>query len=253
MRIVILSDIHGNDLALDAVLNDVNSKGDVDGYWILGDLVAIGHAPIQVLEKLQTLPNTQFVRGNTDRYVCTGDRPPPTVKEVVADNSLLGQRIEVEGDFCWTQGAVTNTGWLDWLSNLPLEYRTSLPDGTRVLCVHASPKKDGGSGIYPGMKTRDIEGLISGCQDDLICVGHTHRPFNMQVTGKRIINPGSVSNPVGSDIRACYAILDADENGCEINFFRVAYDQQKVIDILARIKHPARRFISGYMRGERTA
>jgi len=72
----------------------------------------------------------------------------------------------------------------------------------------------------------------------------------MRVKGKRIINPGSVSNPVGPDIRACYAILAADENGVEMEFFRVAYDHQKVIEILARINHPARRYITRHLRGE---
>jgi len=250
MRIGILADIHGNDIALIAVLDDIEDKGGVDGFWILGDLVAIGHAPIRVLETFQSLPNTQFVRGNTDRYVCTGDRPPPTEEEVIAEPSLLGQRIEVEGDFCWTLGAVTTAGWLDWLSNLPLEFSTRLPDETRVLCVHASPNQDSGSGIHQNLHEAEIEALISDYQEGLICVGHTHRPFSMRINDKRIINPGSVSNPVGPDVRTCYAILTADENGYEVEFFRVAYDHQKVIEILARINHPARRFITGHLRGE---
>ena len=249
MRIAVLSDIHGNDFALEAVLGDIDSKGGVDGYWILGDLIAIGHAPIKVLETLQCLSNTSFVRGNTDRYVCTGDRPPPTEEEVFANNSLLGQRIEVEGDLCWTQGAATTAGWLDWLSNLPLEFRTQLPDGTSVLCVHASPDQDAGSGVSPEMKDHELESLLSDCQENLICVGHTHRPFSRYVEDKRIINPGSVSNPVGSDPRASYAILYADENGYEFGFYRVEYDYQAVIDILTRIKHPARRFITEHMLG----
>ncbi len=253
MRIGILADIHGNDTALKAVLDDIEDKGGVDGFWILGDLVAIGHAPIKVLEMLKYLPNIQIVRGNTDRYVCTGDRPPPTAEDVIADPSLLGRRIEVEGDFCWTQGAVTTAGWLDWLSNLPLEFRGRLPDGTSVLCVHASPNQDGGSGIYPNIKQSALETLISDCQEDLICVGHTHRPFSMRFEDKRIINPGSVSNPVGPDVRACFAIIETDENGYEVGLYRVAYDHQKVIEILMRIHHPARKFIIGHLLGERMA
>ncbi|MFC1997647.1 metallophosphoesterase family protein [Chloroflexota bacterium] len=253
MRIAILADIHGNDIALKAVLDDVKALGEVDGYWILGDLVAIGHAPVKVLESLQDLPNKQIVRGNTDRYVCTGDRPGPTAEQVFAEPGLMNQILEVEGDFCWTQGAVTSAGWLDWLSDLPLEYRTILPDGTRVLCVHASPDKDGGSGIQSKMKQAEIELLLSGCRADLICVGHTHQPFSIQFRAKRIINPGSVSNHVGPDVRASYAILEADENGCEVEFFRVGYDHEKVIDRLEQIKHPARRFIKQHLRGGRIA
>lgn len=253
MRKAILADIHGNDVALKAVLDDVESHGGVDGYWILGDLVAIGPAPIKVLKLLQQLTDARFVRGNTDRYVCKGDRPGPTAEEVIAEPALLKQMLEVEGDFCWTQGAVTTAGWLDWLSDLQLEYRTILPDGSRVLCVHASPDKDGGSGIKSNMKQAESELLLSGCRADLICVGHTHQPFSIQFSAKRIINPGSVSNHVGPDVRASYAILYADENGFEVEFFRVGYDHEKVIDQLDQIKHPARRFIKQHLRGGRKA
>ena len=73
MRIAIFSDIHGNATALDAVLREV---GDVDEYWIAGDLCAIGPDPVGALERVLSLPNTRFVRGNTDRYTYAGQRPP---------------------------------------------------------------------------------------------------------------------------------------------------------------------------------
>ena len=78
MRVALLSDIHGNSIALDAVLSDIEQAGGVDEYWALGDLVALGHDPIGVVERLASLPGLSLVRGNTDRYVVTGDRPPPT-------------------------------------------------------------------------------------------------------------------------------------------------------------------------------
>jgi putative phosphoesterase len=243
MRIAILSDIHGNDIALRAVLDDIKINGDVDAYWILGDLVAIGHAPIKVLEIIQSLSNTAILRGNTDRYICTGDRPLLTAEHVPAGQSLIDLRIEVEADFSWTQGAVTVAGWLDWLSNLPMEYCTKLPDRTRVLCVHASPGQDAGSGVSPETRDRELETLLAGCQEDLICVGHTHRPFSRYLGNQRLINPGSLSNPIGPDRRASYAILEADKSGYEIGFHRVAYDYQAVIDILVQINHPGRRLI----------
>ncbi len=77
MKNALLSDIHGNSVELDAVLEDIKSQGDVDAYWILGDLVAIGPDPVGVLQRLSILPNARFIRGNTDRYVVTGDRPHP--------------------------------------------------------------------------------------------------------------------------------------------------------------------------------
>ncbi len=252
MRIALLADIHGNDVALQAVLADIENQGAVDAYWILGDLVAIGHAPIKTLERLSKLPNARFVRGNTDRYVCTGERPRPSPDEVKANTELLPTLLEIEGNFAWTQGAVTSAGWFEWLSSLPLELRETLPDGTRVLCVHAAPNTDGGDGIQPTSSEAEVQALLTDSEADLVCVGHTHVPFDMQVRGKRVINPGSVSNPPAADVRASYAIISAHEQGYRVEQRRVDYDQEQVIEMLLRIRHPAAEFIIKHLRGELT-
>ena len=110
LRIALLADIHGNRLALDAVLDDVERRGGADEYWVLGDLVALGPQPVEVLERLQELEKAVFVRGNTDRYVTTGERPGPTAKEVQADLALLPVYAEIAASFGWTQGAVAAGG-----------------------------------------------------------------------------------------------------------------------------------------------
>ncbi len=250
MRIALLADIHGNDVALDAVLADIENQGGVDAYWILGDLVAIGHAPIKTLERLSKLPNARFVRGNTDRYVCTGERPQPTLDEVKANTELLPTMLEIEANFAWTQGAATVAGWLEWLADLPLELRETLPDGTRVLCVHAAPGTDDGHGIRTMFSEAEVQALLDDCGADFICVGHTHVPFDMRIHGKRVVNPGSVSNPPGSDVRASYAVISAHEQGYRVEQRRVDYDQERVMAILRRIRHPAAKFIIKHLRGE---
>ncbi len=252
MRIALLADIHGNDVALQAVLADIEGRGGADAYWVLGDLAAIGHAPIKTLERLSGLPHARIVRGNTDRYVCTGERPSPTLDEVQADIGLLPTLVEVEADFCWTQGAVTVAGWFEWLSKLPLEWREVLPDGTRALAVHAAPGTDDGHGIRLTMSEAEIRPLLSNCQAGLICVGHTHRPFDIRIDDKHVVNPGSVSNPAGPDVRANYAVLSAHEQGYRVEHRRVDYDQEIVIKALQRIRHPATDFITKHLRGEMT-
>jgi putative phosphoesterase len=251
MRIAILSDIHGNDIALRAVLEHIEEQGGVDAYWVLGDLVALGHAPVKVLEMLREVPNVKIIRGNTDSYICNDTRPRPSIDDVKADINLLKQLVEVEGNFSWTKGAVTCAGWLAWLSRLPIEYRDKLPDGTQVLCVHASPGRDDGSGIRESMDQREIEALLLGAQESLICVGHTHRPFSITVNNKHIVNPGSISNPLGKDVRASYAILEASELGYKVELLRVDYNQGAVIEQLEGMRHPARRSIIKHLRGER--
>lgn len=127
-----LSDVHGNRIALEAVIADGRERG-VDRWWALGDLVAVGPDPVGVLELLADLPDVVVTRGNTERYVVTGDRPPPRPEDVRSDSGLLGLFAAVEASFSWIRGAVAAHGWLPWLAGLPLEVRAELDDGTRLL------------------------------------------------------------------------------------------------------------------------
>lgn len=250
MRIALFSDIHGNAVALDAVLADIEAEGGVDEYWVLGDLVAVGPQPIAVLERVTALPNVRFVRGNTDRYVTIGDRPPPSADDVRADQTRLFAFGEVAETMAWTQGAVMATGWLPFFDALPIEQRLTLPDGTRLLGVHAAPGKDGGDGLRPDYAEAYLHEQVAGCDADLVIVGHTHWPMNRRLGATHAVNLGSVSNPQVPDRGAWYGILEADAQGYHLQQYSVAYDHDAVIAALAAARHPAPNFIERYMRGE---
>jgi len=250
MRIALFADIHGNSIALDAVLADIRAQGGVDETWVLGDLAAIGHDPLGVLERLERLPKTRFVRGNTDRYIVTGELPRPSLAEVEQDATLLPKLIQVARSFAWTQGAVSSNGWLDWLAQLPVEQRLTLPDGTRMLGVHASAGKDDGRGAYPGIGEAELGALMEGCDADLVFVAHTHWTLDRTVNDTRVINLGSVSNSFQPDLRASYAILEADKGGYTVTPRRVDYDRDAVIKALRKSRHPAAEFIVRYMLGQ---
>lgn len=249
MRLALLSDIHGNPIALNAVLADVAAQGGVDSYWVLGDLAALGYDPVAVIERLVELPNVRFVRGNTDRYVATDDLPSPRPEDVRRDPSMLSRLVEVAQSFAWTRGYVTAAGWRSWLGDLPLEQRVILPDGTRLLGVHAAPGLDDGPGIRPEMSDAEIEALVAAAEADLICVGHTHVPLDRSVGGVRVANLGSVSLPVTEDRRASYVLLEADASGHHLEWRRVAYDWESAIAATERVRHPARGFIISHLRG----
>jgi predicted phosphodiesterase len=247
VKIALLSDIHGNLTALNAVLQDVDNLGGADHYLVLGDLAALGPQPVQVLERLNQLPNVQFARGNTDRYVVTGDRPPPTIAQTAKDPSLLPILFDVATTFAWTQGIITQAGWFDWLQKLPFEIRLTLPDGTPLLGVHAAPKADDIS-IHPNLSNEEIDSHLIDCQADLICMGHTHKPLNVYVSNRHVVNLGSVSNPPGADLRASYVFLTADATTHQLQHRQVTYDYQAVIDTLHRVHHPGRAFIISHFK-----
>jgi putative phosphoesterase len=252
MRLALISDIHGNRVALDAVIADAESQG-VDSFWALGDLAAIGPEPVAVLERLVELPGFRAVRGNTDRYIVTGEGPHPTLDHALAEPDLIHLFAKVTASFTWTRGFVTGSGWFDWLAELPVETRLELPDGSGLLGVHAEPGSDEGEGVHPGRGDADLAALVSECGSDIVCTGHTHEPVLREVAGVRVVNLGCVSNPVAPDLRASYVILDATLSGTRIHHRRVTYDRDAFARSVERSRHPEADFILSHQRAERPA
>ncbi len=249
VQLGLMSDVHGNRVALEAVVEDGRSQG-VDAWWVLGDLAAIGSEPVSTLECLANLPGVRFVRGNTDRYVVTGERPAPHAEDVQRDPSLRWLFDAVESSFAWTREVISSSGWLDWLTALPTHQHGELADGTRLLGVHASPASDDGVGITPDAREPDLRRLIGDVDADVVLGGHTHQPADRWLGHKRAVNLGSVSNPITSDLRATYVILAGDRHGHRLTHRRVAYDHEAVIDRLRRSSHPQGDWIASFQRGE---
>lgn len=250
MRVAILADIHGNPMALDAVLTEIERRGGVDSYWILGDLCAIGFDPAGVLDRLSTLSSALYVQGNADRYVTSGDLPDPSFEQVKADPTLIPLLVEVVGSFNWTKGYLEGRGLLGWLTALPTQQRLTLPDGTRVLLVHSTPSSDEGHGLNPALSDDELRAEVEGCGADLICVGHFHLPMDRRLDGIRVINPGPVSNNFAPDLRAAYAILEADADGYQIRFHRVEYDIEAAKAATLCSGNPGAGYILRFFNGE---
>jgi predicted phosphodiesterase len=113
VRLGVIADIHGNEVALRAVLKDAARCG-VDRWWVLGDLVLFGPRPAEVLELLAGLPAVAMLRGNTDRYVLTGIR---------ALNPGSTGQPRPAGHACWLLLADDGDGDSDGRSTLTAEHR----------------------------------------------------------------------------------------------------------------------------------
>jgi len=145
VRLGVIADIHGNDVALRAVLADASRFG-VERWWALGDLVLFGPRPAEVLEILRELPGIGMLRGNTDRYVLTGEQPAPheTVADAAGSADLERRYAGMAAGIGWTRGVLDQAGLLWVLDGLPAQLRLRLPGGASVLGVHASPRADDG-------------------------------------------------------------------------------------------------------------
>ncbi|MCB9438301.1 MAG: metallophosphoesterase family protein [Anaerolineales bacterium] len=252
MRLAIFSDIHGNPIALRAVLEDIEAAGGVDGYWALGDFSAIGYDPATIFDVLTNLPNRVMIKGNTDRYLLTGERPRPAIEAVVNDPSLMPIILEINTNFGWTVGYLAACGWLGWMDKLPTEARLTLPDGTRLLGVHASPKNDE-LGFDPELTDDECRELLGDCQADVVVCGHTHQALERRVDGVHIVNVGNVSNPITADKRASYVILEADEAGYRIEPRQVDYDSDIVMQTIRAVRHPAAAYLCSFYEKDKTS
>ncbi|MGN6485677.1 MAG: metallophosphoesterase family protein [Thermomicrobiales bacterium] len=245
MKIAIFSDVHGNTLALDAVLADIAREHPIDGSWVVGDLVALGPHPANAARTLAALPDARFVRGNTDHYVLAGNAPwaPDRIEKVQGDRAALESSLALIASFPWAAGAIAASGHDAWLRAIPLEVRVTLPDGTRVLLVHAAPGTDDGRGIDAEMTNAELAEALARADADLVIVGHTHIPLDREVAvGDSTIhvhNLGSVSRPETDEHRAMWTLLTADQSGYTLERRFVSYDIERVKADLDAVHHPA--------------
>ena len=234
MRILIISDIHANLVALEAVLADA---GPFDAAWCLGDLVGYGPNPNECVARVRALPglicllgnHDQAVRGDIDLRVFNGDA-----------RAAIG----------WTQAAITPTS-MEYLRTLAPE--TIWRDFT---LVHASPRQP----VWEYILDADIAFHNFPYITTPYClVGHTHQPVIFQEVApdgdvlaeepnydgprplarqKLIINPGIVGQPRDNNPKAAYALLDLED---EIwHYRRVAYDIAATQDRLRKAGLPER-------------
>lgn len=245
-RLAVLSDLHGNLPALEAVLADIGTQGRPDCTWVLGDLAVFCPWPAETLDRLRELPDVAFLRGNTDRYLVTGRRPAfpaCTADDWAAMPSWLEER---EANLRWTVERLPYTDY-EFLRDLPRRLETDVPGYGRIMAVHATPQDDE-SNLLPDAPLELIRAALTGVDARLLLYGHTHRPVDRTVDGVRLVNAGSVGLPMDSDPRAAYALVDFEGGQCAVVVRRVAYDVAGVIAEVERVGHPGRRWVGAALR-----
>ncbi len=248
-RLVILSDVHGNLPALEAALADMETQGTPDAVWVLGDLAVFCPWPVETLARLRAIPNVLFLRGNTDRYLVTGQRPVAWVHSPDDWATMPALLAERAANFRWTVERLSYADY-EFLRDLPLRLEMDVPGYGRVVAVHATPTDDENV-ILPETPDDQIRPYLADLDARLLLYGHTHRPLDRIVDGVRIVNDGSVGLPLDGDHRPAYAVLDFEGGECTVTLRRVAYDREAVLAELERVKHPGRTWVPKKIRHAR--
>ena len=212
MRIGIISDIHGNLQALEAVLVDLGTRR-CEALYCLGDLVGYAPFPNEVTERIRA-ERIPTIMGNYDdgvgfdRDECGCAYREPLERE-------LGDQ-----SFNWTKAHVTSENKAFLRTLLP-ELRIQV-GGKQLLLVHGSPRKIN-EYLFEDRPVSSFQRIAASSDADVIIFGHTHRPYTKRVDNVLFVNAGSVGKPKDGDWRACYAILEPGATD-PVTFVRVEYD-----------------------------
>jgi putative phosphoesterase len=210
MRVLVVSDIHGNLAAFKAALREPH-----DALVCLGDTVGYGPEPgacVRLVRERATLA----IKGNHDHALVSGADPGCRANfRWLADATAPLARIQVA------------PGEMSYLGHLPDSVIQSF-DGIRYLFVHATPSDH--LHRYLGPDEAGWLEELKQVEADVVVTGHTHLQFLLTLQGKRVLNPGSVGQPKDGDCRAAYALL---QDGA-VTLSRARYDIEQTVAALER-------------------
>jgi putative phosphoesterase len=220
MRLVVMSDVHGNVVALEAVLADIRRHAAPDALVVAGDLALVGPRPAESLALLRSL-DADFVMGNCDRYVVD--------REVDAQVQFVLERLS-DADMAF-------------MAELPFGQQIEAAPGHELLVVHANPRNLEDP-IEPDTHEALVRPLLEGVTAEIVAFGHYHVPFSRRLDPWLLVDVASVGIPRDGDQRAVYAVLTWDGSAWHTEHRRVPFD----IEAVARDYHTV-----GFPQAERAA
>ncbi|MBP1949030.1 metallophosphoesterase family protein [Virgibacillus litoralis] len=224
MRLAFISDIHGNAIALDAVLNDIQGK-NIDKIYVLGDLCYRGPEPKRSLELVRSL-NTEVIKGNADEWVVRG----------VQNGEVPEQAFEImnkERD--WTYSKL-NSDSIDYLSQLPTELNLEY-NNLKIHAFHATPLSLFDV-VQPHDQDKAVEEKLMQRVANLYIYGHIHKAYIRYINGKCIVNTGSVGLPFDGLNMASYVVVNVEEDSYQVSIVRVKYNEHDVIGQFRESDYP---------------
>lgn len=233
-RIALISDLHGNAIALRAVLDQVRRRG-VDEIVCLGDVATLGVAPGEVIDTLQQL-GCRCIRGNHDDYLLDPQR---------VDSHTEGPLILEAIDWC--RGKI-GADQLAFLETFEPGYALSLGEAGRLMLYHGSPSSNMVD-LLADTPTELFDEQLGAERATVMAGGHTHVQMLRQHRGALVVNPGSVGAPFLEYTNghkptilpyAEYATVEADGGGVDVSLHRVALDRKALAAAARASSNPMR-------------
>jgi putative phosphoesterase len=223
MRLALVSDVHGNLAALEAVIADIRRRG-ADLVVHGGDLALMGPRPAEVVDRIREL-GWPGVVGNTDQLLWRPDEHERQLRRA----PKLAPLLELIFD-AYAPDTRERLGKerLAWLQTLPAQHRTD-----ELTVVHAQPG-DLWRAPMPDATDSELSTTYKPLAAELVGYGHIHRPFTRRIDGLTVANAGSAGLPWDSDPRAAYMLLDHGKP----NVIRVEYDIEEEVRALHAARHP---------------
>ncbi|MBB6448527.1 putative phosphodiesterase [Geomicrobium halophilum] len=217
MKMAFISDIHGNAVALDAVLADIE-KHNVQSIAVMGDICFRGPEPKKALDRIRSL-DSPVLKGNADEWMVRG------VKEgEVPDQALAMMNNERD----WSVSQMDEND-LNYLKELPTQFHWELNSHLKLHTFHATPDSLF-QVVLPHAEPAHIrETIFSQKEADLYLYAHIHLPYVRYIDGKCVANLGSVGLPFDGQTKASYLLVEIEEDRYRVSIERVPYDVQKVV------------------------
>lgn len=225
-RLAVLSDVHGNLVALEATLAAIRREKP-DAILVAGDHALNGPQPGGTIDALRALEGEGglIVAGNTD--IAVADFDFGAAFPQYADGVPDGIRIAAE----WAHDELSGAQ-LDWLRRLPSERRLRAADDTLVLVVHASPGSQT-RGLDQALDANVIYERAAATDARVICVGHTHIPEVRDLGWKVIVNAGSAGYVFDGDPTASWALVTIDDGAVSAEIRRAEFDVMDVANAIS--------------------
>lgn len=224
-RLAVLSDVHGNVVALEAVRKEIGRQKP-DAILVAGDHALNGPQPAEAVDALRELEaeGALIVQGNTDIAVADFDYAAafPWFPEGVPDSFVAAAE--------WAHEAL-GPDRIDWLRRLPAERRLRVDD-TLVLVTHASPGSQT-QGFDQTLDAATVVERLSRTDARVVCVGHTHLPEVRDFGYRVIVNDGSAGYVFDGEPTASWAILDLTDGGVSAEIRRTEFDVMGVANAIS--------------------